>query len=127
MSDTTPPDERPTPATSADAWPLERKRQGLTRAETARRAGMAPEYLEYLEERPADPSLATLIRLAGALGTTVAALRGGGIDLPPGQGQALLHPQLQDLEPRRNAAPGSPPTAWGASRCRRPTARRSSR
>lgn len=76
---------------------LERKRLGLTRTETARRARMAPEYLAYLEEHPADPSLASLIRLADALGTTVAALRGAGRDLPPGQGQALLHPQLQDL------------------------------
>lgn len=74
-----------------------RKRQGLTRAETARRAGMAPSYVAYLEERPADPSLASLISLANALGTSVAALRGVGIDLPPGQGQALLHPQLRDL------------------------------
>jgi hypothetical protein len=60
---------------------------------------MAPEYLAFLEERQADPSLGTLIRLADALGTSVAALRGGGIDLPPGQGQALLHPQLRDLGP----------------------------
>jgi transcriptional regulator with XRE-family HTH domain len=77
----------------------ERRRQGLTRAETARRAKMAPQYLAYLEERSADPSLATLFRLAAALGTSVAALRGGGIDLPPGQGQALLDPQLRDLSP----------------------------
>ncbi|WP_327426088.1 pyridoxamine 5'-phosphate oxidase family protein [Streptomyces sp. NBC_01236] len=76
-----------------------RRRQGLTQAETARRAKMAPQYLAYLEERSADPSLATLIRLAAALGTSVAALRGGGIDLPPGQGQALLDPQLRDLGP----------------------------
>ena len=60
---------------------------------------MAPDYLAYLEEQPADPTVATLIRLAGALGTTAAALRGAGIDLPPGQGHALLHPQLRDLSP----------------------------
>lgn len=75
----------------------ERERQGLSREETARRAAMAPDYLAYLEERQADPSLATLIRLASALGTSVAALRGGGVDLPPGQGHALLHPELRDL------------------------------
>lgn len=45
---------------------------------------MAPDYLAYLEERLADPSLATLIRLAGALGMTVASLRGVGIEAPPG-------------------------------------------
>ncbi|MFE9491083.1 pyridoxamine 5'-phosphate oxidase family protein [Streptomyces sp. NPDC006641] len=77
----------------------ERRRQGVTREETARRARISLNYLTYLEEQPADPTLATLIGLAGALGTTVAALRGGGIDLPPGQGHALLHPQLQDLGP----------------------------
>lgn len=75
----------------------ERARQGLSREETARRAAMAPDYLAYLEEHPGDPSLATLIRLASALGTSVAALRGGGVDLPPGQGHALLHPELRDL------------------------------
>ncbi|WP_155056077.1 DUF1918 domain-containing protein [Streptomyces blattellae] len=75
----------------------ERRRHGLSRTETARRARMAPDYLAYLEEQPADPSAASLIRLADALGTTAAALRGGGIELPPGQGQALLHPRLRDL------------------------------
>ncbi|MGW3494791.1 pyridoxamine 5'-phosphate oxidase family protein [Streptomyces sp. NPDC001020] len=77
----------------------ERTRQGLSREEIADRAGMAPNYLAYLEERPADPSLPTLIRLAGALGTSVASLRGVGIEAPPGQGEALLHPQLQVLSP----------------------------
>jgi hypothetical protein len=77
----------------------ERERQGLARAETARRARMSPEYLAYLEEHPADPSLATLIRLADALGISVQVLRGGGVDLPPGQGHALLHPQLRELSP----------------------------
>ncbi|MET8808915.1 pyridoxamine 5'-phosphate oxidase family protein [Streptomyces sp. NPDC004546] len=79
---------------------VERRRRGLSREETAGRARMSPDYLAYLEERPADPTLATLIRLADALGTSVAALRGGGIDLPPGQSHALLHPQLRDLSPQ---------------------------
>ncbi|MFE0730168.1 DUF1918 domain-containing protein [Streptomyces antibioticus] len=77
----------------------ERRARGLGREETARRAGMAPGYLAYLEEQPADPSVTALIRLADALGTTAAALRGGGFDLPPGQGHALLRPRLQDLGP----------------------------
>ncbi|MFC5957568.1 pyridoxamine 5'-phosphate oxidase family protein [Streptomyces pratens] len=77
----------------------EREHQGLTRAETARRARMAPAYLAYLEEHQADPSLATLINLAGALNTTVQALRGGGTEMPPGQGVALAHPRLLDLGP----------------------------
>ncbi|MFB7225447.1 pyridoxamine 5'-phosphate oxidase family protein [Streptomyces sp. NPDC056227] len=92
-------DGAPNPGDIGRRVAAERKRQGLSRAETARRARMAPNYLAYLEERPADPSLASLIKLAAALGTSVAALRGGGVDLPPGQGQALLHPQLRDLSP----------------------------
>ncbi|MFJ9902195.1 DUF1918 domain-containing protein [Streptomyces sp. NPDC101152] len=97
---------RPVPSTGAAApgdigrrVAAERRRQGLDREETARRARMSPGYLAYLEEHPADPSMAALIRLADALGTTAAALRGGGIDLPPGQGHALLHPRLRDLGP----------------------------
>ncbi|GGR84159.1 DNA-binding protein [Streptomyces humidus] len=78
---------------------VERRRRNLSREETARRARMSPGYLAYLEERPADPSMATLIRLADALGTTVSALRGAGTDLPPGLGQAMLHPELRDLDP----------------------------
>ncbi|WP_328406119.1 DUF1918 domain-containing protein [Streptomyces sp. NBC_00390] len=99
VSDTTPLQGPPNPGDIGRRVAGERKRQGLTRAETALRARMAPDYLAYLEERQADPSLGTLIRLADALSTSVAALRGGGIDLPPGQGQALLHPQLRDLGP----------------------------
>lgn len=77
----------------------ERTRQGLTREEVARRARMAPDYLAYLEEHPADPSLATLVRLAAALSTSVHALRGGGVDQPPGRGTALLRPRLRELGP----------------------------
>lgn len=62
---------------------VERRRRGLSREETAGRARMSPYYLAYLEEQPGDPNLATLIRLTDALGTSVAALRGEGIDLPP--------------------------------------------
>ncbi|MGF1239694.1 pyridoxamine 5'-phosphate oxidase family protein [Streptomyces sp. 2-6] len=74
-----------------------RERQGLSVAEAAARARMSPQYLSYLEEHPSDPSPATLLRLADALGTTLDALRGGDQDLPPGQGHALLHPLLTDL------------------------------
>ena len=93
------PDRAPGPGDIGRRVATERERQGLTREETARRARMAPDYLAYLEEHPGDPSLATLVRLAAALGTSVQALRGGGVDLPPGRGMALLHPELRDLEP----------------------------
>ncbi|WP_406723305.1 DUF1918 domain-containing protein [Streptomyces althioticus] len=75
----------------------ERRRRGLSREETARRARISPQYLAYLEEQPSDPSTATLFALAGALDTTAGSLRGGGVDRPPGQGHALLHPRLSDL------------------------------
>ncbi|MFI8089525.1 pyridoxamine 5'-phosphate oxidase family protein [Streptomyces sp. NPDC086080] len=93
------PGHRPNPGDIGRRIAAERERQGLTREETARRARMAPDYLAYLEERPGDPNLATLVRLAAALHTDVQALRGGGADLPPGQGMALLHPHLRDLGP----------------------------
>lgn len=51
-------------------------RRGLSREETARRARISPQYLAYIEEQPAEPTTATLLALAGALGTTAAALRG---------------------------------------------------
>ncbi|MEU2773578.1 pyridoxamine 5'-phosphate oxidase family protein [Streptomyces sp. NPDC007162] len=93
-----PPAEAADPGDIGRRVAVQRRRRGLSRAETARRARMAPDYLAYLEERPADPSAAALIRLAAALGTSVTALRGGGMDLPPGQGRALLRPQLRDLD-----------------------------
>ncbi|MFF7523026.1 DUF1918 domain-containing protein [Streptomyces pseudovenezuelae] len=93
------PPRAPNPGDIGRRVAVERHRQRLSREETARRARMSPGYLEYLESQPADPSMATLIGLADALGTTVTTLRGGGMDLPPGQGHALLHPQLRDIGP----------------------------
>jgi nitroimidazol reductase NimA-like FMN-containing flavoprotein (pyridoxamine 5'-phosphate oxidase superfamily) len=43
------------------------------------------------------PGTAVLIRLADVLGTSVAALRGGDADLPPGIGRAAGHPELVEL------------------------------
>ncbi|MEU5769621.1 helix-turn-helix domain-containing protein [Streptomyces asoensis] len=66
-----------------------RAQLGLTREETAVRAGMDPGYLQHLEEHAAAaPGQGTLLRLAGALETTLAALTGGDVDRPPGPGQA---------------------------------------
>ncbi|MBN0042761.1 DUF1918 domain-containing protein [Streptomyces actuosus] len=77
-----------------------RGRRGLGLAETARRARMSPDYLAYLESHAADPGMATLVRLADALGTTLIELQGADQDRPPGQGRALLHPRLEDLPPQ---------------------------
>lgn len=71
---------------------------GLSRQETATRAGMAPAYLQYLKERPtADPGAGTLLRLAGALKTTVWHLTGGDTRLPPGLGRAARTPRFTEL------------------------------
>ncbi|WP_181787693.1 DUF1918 domain-containing protein [Streptomyces phytophilus] len=95
----TPAGRTPHPGDIGRRVATERRSRGLTREETAHRAGMAPEYLAYLEEQAADPTAACLARLAGVLGTTPVALRGGDVDLPPGRGQALLHPRMRELGP----------------------------
>ncbi|MFE7890354.1 DUF1918 domain-containing protein [Streptomyces sp. NPDC057412] len=94
-----PRDRTPNPGDMGRRLVAERLRHGLSREETAARARMSPDYLAYLEEHPADPTAATLTRLADALGTTATALKGGGMDLPPGQGHALLHPEVRELGP----------------------------
>lgn len=77
-----------------------REELGLTREDTADRAGMAAGYLCYLEEQStAMPGTSVLIRLADALDTSVAALHGGEADLPPGLGQAADHSELVELGP----------------------------
>ncbi|MFI8242267.1 helix-turn-helix domain-containing protein [Streptomyces sp. NPDC085866] len=71
---------------------------GLTRRETAARAGMAPSYLRYLEEYPgAMPGTGLLMTLAKALETTVTELTGGTVDLPPGIGHAGPAPKFTRL------------------------------
>ncbi|MFG2331120.1 helix-turn-helix domain-containing protein [Streptomyces sp. NPDC048604] len=49
---------------------------GLSREDLALRAGSAPGYIQYLEEQPATPGVAFLLRLADALETTVPVLTG---------------------------------------------------
>lgn len=88
----------------------QRHRVGLSQAEAAERAGMAPSYLEYLETSAApDPGPGALARLAAALGTTMSALAGTGMNLPPGQRRAARRPVLEELSPaecRACLAPG---------------------
>ena len=75
-----------------------RQELGLTFEEVAQRAGMDPGYLDYLEHSPAVAlPRGSLIRLAGALETTVDYLRGGEVDRPPGPGRAGPHPHLDIL------------------------------
>ncbi|KWW98793.1 helix-turn-helix domain-containing protein [Carbonactinospora thermoautotrophica] len=72
---------------------------GLSRAEVAERAGMAPAYVEYVEEQPAQVTMESLMRLAGALETTPRDLMGGAMDLPPGRQGAARRPVLHKLDP----------------------------
>jgi transcriptional regulator with XRE-family HTH domain len=71
---------------------------GLSREEVARRAGMSPGYLDYLEHSPSVTlPRGSLIRLADALETTLGVLRGGAVDRAPGPGRAGPHPKLDEL------------------------------
>ncbi|WP_406164756.1 helix-turn-helix domain-containing protein [Streptomyces sp. NBC_00996] len=71
---------------------------GLSRTETAARAGMAPGYLQYLEEHPgAAPGSGVQLRPAEVLATTVRDLTGGDTDLPDGVGQAARSPSFTSL------------------------------
>jgi transcriptional regulator with XRE-family HTH domain len=75
-----------------------RRELGLGREEVARRAGLDAGYFEYLEQGPAVAiTRGSLLRLAGALETTVEYLRGGEVDRPPGPGRAGRQPRLDVL------------------------------
>jgi transcriptional regulator with XRE-family HTH domain len=70
----------------------------LTVAEVADRAAMSPQYLSYLESSPAaNPTSATLTRLAAALNVAPATLEGAGLNLPPGQRSAAKNATLHVL------------------------------
>ncbi|UYQ60348.1 helix-turn-helix domain-containing protein [Streptomyces peucetius] len=74
-----------------------RQQLGLSREDVALRAGSAPGYIEYIEEKTATPGMGFLLRLADALETTVTELTGGGAELPPGVGMAGDRPELVEL------------------------------
>jgi nitroimidazol reductase NimA-like FMN-containing flavoprotein (pyridoxamine 5'-phosphate oxidase superfamily) len=76
---------------------LERRRAaGLSREETATRAGMATAYLAYLETSPTpNPTPSALARLADALGTSASALAGASA----GQRPSAQRPVAQPLSP----------------------------
>ncbi|MFJ9898337.1 helix-turn-helix domain-containing protein [Streptomyces sp. NPDC091280] len=71
---------------------------GLSQGQTAARACMATPYLQYLEEHAGSaPSRGVLLKLAAVLETSVSALTGGDVDLPPGTGQAGRAPEFTEL------------------------------
>jgi hypothetical protein len=88
----------------------QRTSKGLTVADAAERAGMAPEYLAYLESSMApNPSQAALTRLAAALDTTPGSLSGARLNLPPGQRSAATSAVLDSMtvaECRQHLADG---------------------
>jgi transcriptional regulator with XRE-family HTH domain len=88
----------------------QRQRAGLSVAEVAARAGMAPGYLRYLETSPLpNPAPGDITFLAQALATTPEALRGAGLSRPPGQadpGEAPVPQPLSQQECREHLADG---------------------
>ena len=90
---------RPRPGDIGRRVRMRRKELGLSCEQVAARAGMAPGYVHYVEEQPALVDTGGLIRLAGALETTVSELRGGRVDIPPGQAGAAARPALEELSP----------------------------
>ncbi|MEU8712474.1 pyridoxamine 5'-phosphate oxidase family protein [Streptomyces sp. NPDC048663] len=94
-----PPGEAAGPGDLGRRVAAARRRLGLSREETAARAGMVPAYLAYLEEQSASPAPETVSRLADALGIGVDALYGGGFGIPPGSGHTQRRPRLLGLGP----------------------------
>jgi transcriptional regulator with XRE-family HTH domain len=87
-----------------------RSELGLSRAETARLAGMDETYLTSLERSPsATPSRAALWRLASALSTTVEGLTGAGQLSPQGHAPPSRRTVLDEIDEatcRELVAPG---------------------
>ncbi|RKN45705.1 helix-turn-helix domain-containing protein [Streptomyces hoynatensis] len=85
---------------------LRRRELGLSRATVADRAGVAEEYLRYLEEHAASPTIGSLTRVAQALDTTIADLTGtrgavtpGGTAGPGARSTVRQAGELVDLDP----------------------------
>ena len=76
-----------------------RQELGLSPEDVAARAGMNPVYLRELEVSPSPQiSRAALVRLAGALETTVEDVSGSGTQAPPGQGDPSERPSFTVLD-----------------------------
>ncbi|MFB7462301.1 helix-turn-helix domain-containing protein [Streptomyces sp. NPDC056224] len=71
-----------------------REELGLTREQVGKRCGADATYVAYLEEHAAAPAIGSLVRLADALGTTVAELTGATTEYPPGRGMARRDAEL---------------------------------
>ncbi|MEV5408822.1 pyridoxamine 5'-phosphate oxidase family protein [Thermopolyspora sp. NPDC052614] len=71
---------------------------GLTREELGERAGMAPGYIQYVEESTTSITTGDLLRLASALETTVDELLGGRTQEPPGASAPVGRRTLTDID-----------------------------
>jgi transcriptional regulator with XRE-family HTH domain len=76
---------------------------GLSAGEVAGRAGMATDYLNWIEQSPtAEPTTGSLVRLSAALGIPKSTLLGGGLDRVPGEARdADRNAVLLDLDARQ--------------------------
>ncbi|MCJ1676969.1 pyridoxamine 5'-phosphate oxidase family protein [Streptomyces sp. APSN-46.1] len=74
-----------------------REELGLSRKELGESCGADTTYVAYLEEHAAAPAIGSLVRIADALGMTVAELTGATTDHPPGRGTAALDAELVEL------------------------------
>ncbi|TDU83809.1 helix-turn-helix protein [Kribbella voronezhensis] len=82
---------------------------GLSRDEVAERARMDPVYVDRIESAPVALTGGDLMRLAGALDTTISELLGAQPQRPSGHGRAALHPVIDTMgedECRRLIEPG---------------------
>lgn len=75
-----------------------RKELHLTVAQVAERAGMAADYVEYVEQTATDISSATLMRLARALEMSKSDLLGGQQGRAPGRERPATNPALTVLD-----------------------------
>jgi transcriptional regulator with XRE-family HTH domain len=74
-----------------------RQELGLSREDLADSAGMAPGYVEYLEESTGRVPVAGVASLAHALNTSVDAPLGGTFDIPPGRRRPAPQTELEVL------------------------------
>ncbi|MFD7624886.1 helix-turn-helix domain-containing protein [Streptomyces sp. NPDC059851] len=75
-----------------------RESLGLSREELGRQCGADANYIAYLEEHAASPSIGTLVRVADALGITVDDLTGAAAERVPGRSTARRDTALVPLD-----------------------------
>jgi transcriptional regulator with XRE-family HTH domain len=90
------PDEPPSTSEIGAQIRLLRREAGLTLDELAERSGLTSHFIGSIELGQRDPSVSTLMAIAGALDVTMAAILGEG---PPISKEALAMGRLFDKVP----------------------------